>query len=207
MKRVLLYVTLVIATAAVVLELAALRMSRSRMHPAVPDRYSQVPDFTLTNRNGAPVRLADLKGKVWLASFIYTTCPSTCPMLTHRLAEWQADLLACGDGVRLVSFSVDSAHDTPEVLERYAARFKASDRWLFLTGDKGQISRISREGFLLGFEGDPAAAGGITHSTRIALVDRSGTVRRFYDGVGADERAKAVADLKSLLHGDTLPRS
>lgn len=164
-------------------------------------KFGTVPDFSLTDRSGTPVKLADLKGKVWLADFVYTTCPDSCPMLSNRLADWQKDILAAGD-VRLVSFSVDPEHDTPEVLRRYAKRFQASDRWLFLTGDKTQVARIAREGFLLGFENDPRASGTsptISHSTKIALVDKSGVVRKYYDGIGADDRVTMLGDVRTLL--------
>lgn len=164
-------------------------------------KFNAVPDFTLTDRNGAPVKLGDLKGKVWLADFIYTTCPDSCPMLTNRLADWQKDILAAGD-VRLVSFSVDPEHDTPEVLQGYAKRFQASDRWLFLTGDKTQVAKIAHEGFMLGYVPDgptPGSSPTISHSTKIALVDKNGVVRAYYDGLGADERAKMLADLRTLL--------
>jgi len=171
-------------------------------------KYAAVPDFTLTDRSGARVSLADLKGKVWLADFIYTTCPDTCPMLSSRFSELQTEVAAlngAGD-VRFVSFSVDPEHDTPEVLQGYARHLKAGDHWYFLTGDKAQVTEIARRGFLLGFEKMPDKT--INHSTKIALVDRAGNVRRFYDGVGGAEgiegtpdsmNAKIVADIETLL--------
>ena len=170
-------------------------------HAAGLSRYSSLPDFSLVNRDGTRVTQADLKGRVWLASFIYTTCPNTCPMLSSRLADWQKSALAAGD-VRLVSFSVDPEHDTPAVLQTYAQRFQATDRWLFLTGDKIALTKIARQGLLAAFATEPAGSKGpkeIAHSTRIALVDRHGNVRRFYDGIGPDERAQMLADLKTVL--------
>ena len=171
--------------------------------------FSRVPDFNLIDQHGGAVQLKDLKGKVWLANFIYTTCPSTCPALTSRLAEWQAALAPYAD-VRLVSFSVDPIHDTPALLREYAERFHASDRWSFLTGNDVQLRQITKEGFLLSFDGQEPQTSGtgagkgvaspeITHSTKIALVDRHGFVRRFYDGEAADEREAMLADVQTLL--------
>lgn len=161
------------------------------------DHYGKVPDFALTNVDKQRVRLSDLKGKVWLADFVYTTCPSSCPMLSSNLEGLQKDVLAL-NGTRMVSFSVDPEHDTPEVLSAYAKRFKAQPGWYFLTGDKEQIGKIAREGFLLGFAALPNGKD-ITHSTKIALVDKNGEVRHFYDGVGKSDREKILSDIKALL--------
>jgi len=204
----LIALTLIFAAFAVVLEIAYCR-SRQPMNERASgcglDRIGVVPDFSLVDRTGARVTLADLKGKVWLAAFIYTTCPDSCPMLSNRLAAWQHDALACGD-LRIVTFSVDPARDTPEVLQRYAERFHATDRWLFLTGDKKQIARIAREGFLAAYASATAPGiGGITHSTHIALVDRTGVVRRVYDGLGADQRAEMLRDAKLFLKERAAP--
>ena len=167
--------------------------------------YATVPAFAFTDRSGSRVSLDDLKGKVWLASFVYTTCPDTCPMLSHRFQALQAKALASGNGdeVRLVSFSVDPDHDTPEVLAGYADALKASPHWYFLTGAKEQIERVARGGFLVGFEKVPGDSGEVSHSTKIALVDRKGVVRGYYDGIGdKDETPRILADLETLLKED-----
>jgi protein SCO1/2 len=162
-------------------------------------RFSTVPDFTLTERSGASVKRADLEGKVWFADFVYSNCPDICKLLSSSLSDLQAEAFAQGEDVRFVSFSVDPEQDTPEVLQGYAAQLRAGDRWLFLTGEKTQMTRVAREGFLLGFEQVPGVATDITHSTKIALVDRKGVVRRFYNGTGPREHRKMLADLKALL--------
>lgn len=212
MRKFLVLATIAFGIAVVVLELymqsrkegstAPPELVVLKSAPATLDRFGTVPGFSLIDRSGATVTLSDLKGKVWLATFVFTTCPDSCPMLSSRLADWQQDILAAGD-TRLVSFSVDPEHDTPEVLQGYARRFHATDRWFFLTGDKVQVIRIARKGFLLGFESTPktsGTSGGITHSTKIALVDKNGVVRRFYNGIGPDERQKMLADLKTVLN-------
>jgi protein SCO1/2 len=202
-KKLLTLMVLVLAVAGTAVEMFYRKgvPSEAGVTPGGLARFATVPDFSLTDRSGARVSLGDLKGKVWLADFIYTSCPDSCPMLSSRLAEWQKEILATGD-VRLVSFSVDPSHDSPEVLQRYATRFAASDRWFFLTGDKAQVAQIARKGFLLGLENDPRTSGsspGISHSTKIALVDKGGVVRGYYDGVGPDEHVKLLADLRTLL--------
>jgi cytochrome oxidase Cu insertion factor (SCO1/SenC/PrrC family) len=109
-----------------------------------------VPDFALIERSEQAVTRADLLGKVWIASVIFTRCVDECPVISNHMARLQEALAAESD-VRLVSITVDPAHDTPEVLARYAQSFAAQpQRWLFLTGDKATIYRLVREGFRLG---------------------------------------------------------
>src|SRR5215831_5370086 len=113
-------------------------------------RLWEVPDFTLIERSGQSVTRADLLGKVWIASLIFTRCVEECPLVSNHMARLQATFAAEHD-VRLVSFTVDPAYDTPEVLTRYAQSFAAQpQRWLFLTGDKAMIYRLVRQGFRLG---------------------------------------------------------
>jgi protein SCO1/2 len=161
-------------------------------------RYWQLPEFSLTERSGAPVSLGDLKGKVWVADFFYSTCPGPCPMMTSRLSEIHKRLSGEGD-VRFVSITTDPQKDTPEILQAYAKNFGASDRWLFLTGDKAAIFALAHDGFKLSVTEDPGAPEPITHSTKLVLVDRTGTVRGLYEGVGEDDSDRLVKDIQRLL--------
>ena len=165
-------------------------------HPPELQRYKALPPFTLTNQDGQRVSLDDLKGKVWLADFVYTTCPGPCPIITAHMAHLQQALPA-GTAVGLVSFSTDPQSDTPTVLKAYAKRFNASDRWTFLTGPKEQVYDLINHGFLMAIAAPPGAP--IIHSTRIVLVDRTGTIRGFYDGTTEAGDANIIADMRKLL--------
>jgi len=189
---------LLVATVVVIAAAAMLRLRRSEPPPAL----GQVPDFTLVNRDGRTVRRADLAGRPWIADFIFTRCPASCPMMTARMARLDRELPRDIE-LRLVSFSVDPQHDTPAVLQRYAASFKASARWLFLTGDGAQIYRLSREGFKLGVDAAPPAGGAgtaepILHSTRFVLVDGAGRIRGYYDAFDAESMKGLVRDLEAI---------
>ena len=144
---------------------------------------SPVPDFKLVNQEGKEVTLADLKGKIWIASFIFTRCHSSCPTVSATMARLRDEL---PKDIQLVSFSVDPRHDTPEVLAAYAKHFMADPKnWWFLTGDKEQIYRVSKKGFLLAVEEnpDPRADPGdlVVHSNRVVLVDPTGMARTTYN--------------------------
>src|SRR5947209_5097710 len=105
------------------------------------------PDFTLTTQDGAKLSSSDLKGKVLLVSFIFTTCNGTCPATTHRMSQIQEELKIRGllkdDRVRLVSISLDPARDTPETLRGYMKLYDAdAGHWTFLTGRPDQVSAV-----------------------------------------------------------------
>jgi len=161
-------------------------------------KFSTVPAFSLTERSGRRITQNDLKGKVWLADFIFTTCPDICPLMSSRLSGLQEKAFASGK-VGFLSFSVDPVNDTPEVLRDYADHLQAREEWLFVTGDKGQIERIAKTGFLLAFQNENGAPEEISHSSKIALVDQDGFIRRFYEGATADESEKMLADIETLL--------
>ncbi len=117
----------------------------------------EVPDFTLVDRAGRSVSKTDLLGKVWVADFIFTRCIDACPILSQHMASLQTRFVDDAD-LRLVSITLDPVHDTPEVLAAYASNFKADpERWLFLTGNKDAIYRLTREGFHLGAYETPDA--------------------------------------------------
>jgi protein SCO1/2 len=166
--------------------------------PVELGRFWAIPDFALTDRSGKAVTLNDLRGKIWVADFVYTTCPGPCPMLSSRMAEIQKEVAFAPD-VRLVSISTDPASDTPAVLETYAQRFHATDRWLFLTGDKAQIYALANQGFKLSVTEDRNSPEPITHSTKLVLIDRQGIVRGFYDGMDAKTGERLVNDIRKLL--------
>ena len=166
--------------------------------PATLQRYWSVPDFALTERTGQTVKLADFAGNVWVADFFYTNCPGPCPMLSSRLSDVQKELSTEPD-LRLVSISTDPEKDTPDVLKLYAGKFQATDRWLFLTGEKAGIYSLARDGFKLPIA-EPASPGGqIIHSTRLILIDQTGTVRGFYEATGETGVRDLVRDIRKLL--------
>jgi protein SCO1/2 len=199
LRRGLIWAFLVVALVVVIAATAIDRLGR-RDPPPVLD---PAPAFTLTNRDGRAVRRQDLAGKPWIADFIFTRCPASCPLMTARMARLNRELPRDLD-VRLVSFSVDPEHDTPQVLERYAESYKAPARWFFLTGGKEEIYRLSRQGFKLGIEIPPPSAPGgpavepILHSTRFVLVDGQGRIRGYYDGFDEDSMKKLVGDLAAV---------
>jgi protein SCO1/2 len=160
--------------------------------------YGTVPTFQLTNQDGQPFGSSQLRGKIWIADFIYTTCPGPCPMISSRMSDLQKPLEKTD--VHLVSFTVDPAKDTPEVLRGYAEKLQAQPgRWDFLTGPQSSIYEISRYGFKLAVSDGSEEAGLPVHSTRMILVDRHGAIRGYYDAAEPDAMTKLLADTNHLL--------
>ncbi len=163
-----------------------------------------VPAFQLIDQNGESYGTQQLLGKIWIADFIYSTCPGPCPMISSRMGDLQKPLR--DTDVKLVSFSVDPQHDTPAVLREYAAKLDAQPgRWHFLTGDKNTIYRLSRDGFKLATA--EGGAEGPIHSTRLVLVDRSGMIRGYYDATDADAVTRLLADTSHLLRDQPAPKT
>ena len=133
-------------------------------------RINIVPPFALTERSRRTISNNDLYGKIWVADFVYTTCPGPCPLVTASMAKLQ-EAVAHDMQVQLVTFTVDPETDTPAILAAYADHFGASkDRWWFLTGPEKQQDALIRDGFFLPVvdnSGKPLDPGQfkITHST------------------------------------------
>jgi cytochrome oxidase Cu insertion factor (SCO1/SenC/PrrC family) len=166
--------------------------------------YGSVPDFSLTERSGEAVGLKNLRGKVWVADFMYTTCTDTCPLQTASLARLQEQFADAAE-FQLVSFTVDPEHDTPEVLSRYAEKYRAdARRWYFLTGQRHRVIRLIRDGFYLSVATLPTetdASGMIPHSPRFVLVDREARIRGYYDSREIEAISRLKSDLETLLKG------
>lgn len=135
-----------------------------------------------------------MRGRVWVADFIFTRCIGPCPMLSANMQALQSQL---PKSVGLVSFTVDPDHDSPEVLNVYARKFSADpQRWFFVTGDKPALLRLFREGFQVAYDQD--AAGNISHATNFVLVDAEARIVRYYDGLDPADLDRLIADAKKL---------
>jgi protein SCO1 len=157
-----------------------------------------LPAFEFVNQDGQPFGSAQLAGKIWIADFIFTTCPGPCPIISTRMSELQRPLE--NTDVHLVSFTVDPEKDTPEVLRTYAEKLHARpQRWDFLTGPREAIHSLSRDGFKLGLSEGAEEDGGPVHTTRFVLVDRRGTIRGYYDALAPDAVTKVLADANHLF--------
>jgi len=170
----------------------------------LPDPQWPVGPFALTERSGRTVTDQDLRGYVWIASFIFTRCTGPCPSVASTVARLQHELQDLPQ-VRFVTFTVDPKRDDLRALNEYAqARGADPQRWLFLTGEEETIHRIIREQFkqAVGRNQGPQVAPGdeFIHSSKLVLVDAQGRIRGWCDGLPHEQFPdRFESDLQRLI--------
>lgn len=165
-----------------------------------PDRERSLARFSLTDRTGRTVTEAELRNRFAVVSFVFTSCGTTCLRVSRQMATLQR-LLAGQQDVQLVSLTVDPRTDTPQVLDRFAAKFGAeTNRWLFLTGPKDAVMPLIETSFLTRetVPGEAVMPGDFAHLERLALLDRRGDVRAYFDGLSTNAPAAVLAFLDRL---------
>jgi protein SCO1/2 len=171
----------------------ALLLLASCIKPTPLPLMGDAPTFQLTTQTGDTFDSKKLTGQIWVADFIYTTCPGPCPMMTRQMRQLQDQTAQEMHDVKLVSFTVDPVHDTPPVLAEYAKRYRMDpSRWWFLTGGLPALNDIGM-GFKLN-----TIDGNLSHSTRFVLIDRHMKIRGYYQ---TDEDAflsRLVHDIRQL---------
>ncbi|MGH9592186.1 MAG: SCO family protein [Bryobacteraceae bacterium] len=159
--------------------------------------YGAIPEFQLTDQQNRPFHSSALNQHVWVADFIYTTCGAICPRLTSQMHDVQNAF--AGSSVRLVSFTVDPGHDTPQQLQQYARSHGANEQmWYFLTGPVETLQQLDRNAFKLG-----NIDGSLQHSSRFVLVDEGARIRGYYDTSEADAISRLIGDIKTLLNSES----
>lgn len=180
--------------------IAVLALVGCRQKP-LPE-LGHVGPFALVNQQGEALSAENLRGKVWVAAFFFTRCPTICPRITRRLRALQIAAQSGPQPPTLVSFSVDPDNDTPPVLLAYAKQYGADLRtWSFLTGDLDTVKRTVVDGFKLALDGkaDPGAEnGGIIHGSHLVLVDRQLTIRGYYRTDDEDDMKQVLEDAARL---------
>ncbi|QNK89125.1 SCO family protein [Sporosarcina sp. resist] len=146
----------------------------------------EVSEFSFTNQEGKKLGLDDLKGKVWIADFVFTNCTTVCLPMMANMTELQGKLKEEDLNVQLISFSVDPAIDTPEVLKEYAGNYNADlSSWNFLTGySQNTIKDFAAKSFKA-IAIKPKTGDQVIHGTSFYLINKEGTVMKDYSGLDA----------------------
>ena len=156
--------------------------------------YYAVRNFSLTDSDGQAFDQNRLRGKVWVAAFVFSTCGDVCPMMSKNLAALHRSYALRND-VAFVSVTVNPEYDDPKVLAEYAKKYQAdTSKWHFLTGPRENITELMINSFKMGSMDEP-----IFHSTNFALVDRKGYIRGYYDGMKQDDVNRLFKDIATLL--------
>jgi len=162
--------------------------------------YHSIADFAFVNQVGDTIRKEDMVGKIYLAAFFFTTCPTICPVMKKEMLRVYEQFK--GDpNFRILSHSIDPSHDTQAVLKDYAEKLGVPDAatWNFLTGDQEKIFEIGQTSYLTTTMADDMEPGGFLHSGAFLLVDQQGRIRGVYDGTKTDQVDRLLADIPKLL--------
>lgn len=165
--------------------------------------WHQVDNITLTNQLNEEVSLYDIQGKVIVANFFFTRCPSICPRMTSNMKLLEASMkqrdrrkLVDTAYVHFLSFSVDPERDSVEVLKNYADRYGVNpDVWWLLTGEKQKIYDFALEELKLATVDGEGVDENFIHSERFVLLDKNKVVRGFYNGLDSVSLAKLAEDI------------
>ena len=163
--------------------------------------YHSIPSFKFVNQDGDTVTDQNYRNRIYVASFIFTSCKSTCPKIVSNLAVVQEKFQAA-DSVYLVSYTVNPQIDDVTVLKTYAQLVHANtQRWTFLTGSKVGIYKLAYNGYLLNAVEDTTQTdiqSRFLHATEVVLIDKQQHIRGIYDGTSLPDINKLVDDIKLL---------
>lgn len=160
-----------------------------------------LPEFSFTERTGKEYGSKDLRNKVWVGSFIFSSCTAQCPLIITQLQKIQG-FLRFKDNFRIISFTLDPITDTPQRLSIYADNAKADPfKWLFLSAENKKTQALVQKGFMLPSVESEKAEGDIVHSSKLVLVDGGGRVRGYYDSLEPIEMKRLLKDAKNLIRG------
>lgn len=162
--------------------------------------YPTVPYFYFRNQDSVIVRSTDMKGKVWIADFFFTTCPTICPKMTRNLQKLNLSTQDLKDHIQFISISINPDHDQPSVLKRYREHYGiTTSNWVFLTGNEEETHQLGIENFQIFAGRDDEAEGGYAHSGAFTLVDKEGFVRGVYLGTDPKQVEQLEKDVRKLL--------
>lgn len=191
--------------------------SINRVLPPPLPVYATVPEFSLTNEMNKPFGSKELKGRFYVASFAFTTCPSTCPKLMEKLDLVQKRIKGLGTKAAIVTFTVDPQNDTPEVLFKFARKRHSNPFiWSFLTGSEADLRKIVIEGFKVPMgqkesvekqlDKEKITLFDIVHTEKVVLVDDKGQIRGYY-GTDKVEMDRMMIDMGLLVNNSfTYPK-
>lgn len=162
--------------------------------------YPKIPAFSYLNQDSVRITSKSMKGKVWVANFFFTSCPSICPPMISQMKRLSILTKDLSKEVQFMSFSIDPNHDQPSVLRAYIKNNGITAKnWMFFTGNEAATHRLGVEHFMVHADQDPLAAGGFAHSDGMVIVDKEGYVRGIYRGTQTEQVDLLEKDLRKLL--------
>ncbi|WP_245812745.1 SCO family protein [Belliella buryatensis] len=162
--------------------------------------YHKIANFSFTNQEGREISNYTTDGKVYVADFFFTTCPTICPIMKTQMLRVYEEFKD-EEQFMILSHTLDPEHDTEELLKEFAEKIGVNDdqTWQFLTGDQEKIFEIGQTSYLTTAMEDKNEPGGILHSGAFVLIDQKGRIRGVYDGTKEDQVNRLMRDIPKLL--------
>ena len=161
--------------------------------------YHHVPSFRYLNQDSVFIDSKDLKGKIWIADFFFSNCPSICPPMTTNMKRLSIQTKDLSKSIQFLSFSIDPKRDQPTRLREYIQlNGIEATNWYFFTGNQEATHLLAKE-FFNGAEKNDDIPGGFGHTPYFALVDTDGLVRGVYDGTDSKAVDQLAKDVRKLL--------
>lgn len=174
----------------------------AKVLPVIGHEGHRVTDFAFTDQDGKQVTVNNVKGKIYVVEYFFTTCKGICPKMNENMTKVY-NAFKGNESVKILSHTVDPKKDTVGAMKQYSLRFEADpQQWMFLTGDKKELYDMARYSYLVTASDDTAAvdiANDFIHTDRFVLVDREGQIRGQYKGTNVGEVNQLIGDIKELL--------
>jgi protein SCO1/2 len=162
--------------------------------------YPKMVEFNYLNQDSVKVSSEDMKGKIWVSDFFFTSCPTICPTMTTQMKRLNSELSDLSEEIQFMSFSINPKMDQPARLRAYIKKYDITAKnWNFFTGDEEKTHKLGIENFQIFAGKDVKSAGGYAHSPAFTLVDRNGFIRGVYVGVESADVDRMAIDIRLLL--------
>lgn len=162
--------------------------------------FHKIGSFELANQFGETVSSADVAGRIYVASFFFSTCPGICPAIRSKLSQVQAHF-ANDSELLILSHSIRPEIDTPEILRAYAeSNNVVGERWHLLTGERQALYHLARNSYFANEDlGEVQSNDDFLHTESLLLIDRNGRIRGVYNGLSTSSVGHLIADIEQLL--------
>ena len=161
-------------------------------------KFHRIADFELVNQNGKTITQQDFKGKIYIADFFFTTCPTICISMTNNMLKIQKEI-ENNPNILLISHTVTPKIDSVAKLKKYAEEKGVNDKkWHLVTGEKKEIYRLARKSYLAAKGDGDGGTFDMIHTENFILVDPDKRIRGFYDGTNLEEISRLLSDIEIL---------
>ncbi|WP_406825508.1 SCO family protein [Pedobacter sp. KACC 23697] len=167
--------------------------------PVIDTVYKTISDFSFLNQDSVMVTNKDFDGKIYVADFFFTSCPTICPVM-HRNLLKVYEKYKGNPEVMFLSHTIDYRYDIPSRLKSYRSKLGADGKqWQFVWGARDMVYAMAQKDYLVSVNEDKAAPGGYVHQGYLVLIDKHRRVREAYDGTNADQVEQLMKDMDILL--------